>query len=89
MYIIEYSPKAEEDLAKLKANEPKFFDKAVKLLNELMEHPAFMVATLKIFQKSFSKSFLPLTLKKVDADKSSNTYLQHAEMPMYKRFQAR
>ena len=67
MYIIEYSPKAEEDLAKLKANEPKFFDKAVKLLNELMEHPAFMVATLKIFQKSFSKSFLPLTLKKVDA----------------------
>ncbi|MBQ8157819.1 MAG: Txe/YoeB family addiction module toxin [Prevotella sp.] len=39
MYIIEYSPKAEEGLAKLKANEPKCFDKAVKLLNELMEHP--------------------------------------------------
>ena len=39
MHIIEYSPKAQEDLAKLKANEPKFFDKAVKLLNELMEHP--------------------------------------------------
>lgn len=39
MYVIEYSPKAEEGLAKLKANEPKCFDKAVKLLNELMEHP--------------------------------------------------
>lgn len=39
MYVIEYSPKAREGLAKLKANEPKCFDKAVKLLNELMEHP--------------------------------------------------
>ena len=39
MYILEYSPKAEEGLAKLKVNEPKCFDKAVKLLNELMEHP--------------------------------------------------
>ena len=39
MYTIDFSPKAQEDLAKLKANEPKFFDKAVKLLNELMKHP--------------------------------------------------
>jgi len=39
MYILEYSPQAQEGLAKLKANEPKCFDKAVKLLNELMEHP--------------------------------------------------
>ena len=39
MYTIEFSPKAQEGLAKLKANEPKCFDKAVKLLNELVEHP--------------------------------------------------
>lgn len=39
MYTIEFSPKAQDGLAKLKANEPKCFDKAVKLLNELMEHP--------------------------------------------------
>ena len=39
MYTIVFSPKAQEGLAKLKANEPKCFDKAVKLLNELVEHP--------------------------------------------------
>ena len=39
MYTVEYSPKAQEGLAKLKANEPKCFDKAVKMLNELMVHP--------------------------------------------------
>ena len=39
MYNIEYSVKAQEGLAKVKANEPKCFDKAVKLLNELVEHP--------------------------------------------------
>lgn len=38
-YTITYAPEAKEGLAKLKANEPKCFDKAVKLLNELMEHP--------------------------------------------------
>ena len=39
MYKITFSPEAETDLAKLKRNEPASFKKAVKLLNELVEHP--------------------------------------------------
>ena len=39
MYTIIYSPKAEEDLRKLKKSEPNAFQKAVRLLNELVEHP--------------------------------------------------
>ena len=39
MYKITYAPKAEEDLRKLKHNEPASFKKAVKLLNEMAEHP--------------------------------------------------
>ena len=39
MYTITFSPEAETDLAKLKRNEPSCFKKAVKLLNELVEHP--------------------------------------------------
>lgn len=39
MYSITYAPEAREGLAKLKANEPKSFNKAVKLLNEIAEHP--------------------------------------------------
>ena len=39
MYKIVYSSRAEEDLHKLKKNEPAAFRKAVKLLNELTEHP--------------------------------------------------
>ena len=39
MYEIVYSVKAQEGLAMLKANEPKYFQKAVKLLNELAMHP--------------------------------------------------
>ena len=39
MYAITYSPRAEEDLRKLKRSEPKVFEKAFKLLNELVEHP--------------------------------------------------
>lgn len=39
MYNIEYSIKAQEGLAMLKANEPRNFQKAVKLLNELAVHP--------------------------------------------------
>lgn len=39
MYDIVYSDKAKEDLAKLRRNEPAAHKKAVKLLNELMEHP--------------------------------------------------
>ena len=39
MYTITYSPQAEEDLRKLKRGEPAAFQKAFKLLNELVEHP--------------------------------------------------
>ena len=39
MYTITYSPEAKEGLAKLKHNEPQSFKKAVKLLNEIAEHP--------------------------------------------------
>ena len=39
MYKITFSPEAEADLAKLKRSEPASFKKAVKLLNELVEHP--------------------------------------------------
>ena len=39
MFKISYADKAKEDLAKLKADEPKSFQKAVKLLNELALHP--------------------------------------------------
>ena len=39
MYSISFSAEAEEGLAKLKRNEPKSFEKAVKLLNEIVIHP--------------------------------------------------
>ena len=39
MYTIVYSSRAEEDLRKLKKDEPAAFRKTVKLLNELIEHP--------------------------------------------------
>ncbi len=39
MYAIVYSSRAEEDLRKLKKYEPAAFQKALKLLNELTEHP--------------------------------------------------
>ncbi|MBO4587298.1 MAG: Txe/YoeB family addiction module toxin [Bacteroidales bacterium] len=39
MYSITYADRAAEDLAKLKKNEPKSFQKAVKLLNEIAMHP--------------------------------------------------
>jgi toxin YoeB len=39
MYTITYSPEAKEGLAKLKRSEPESFKKAVKLLNEIIEHP--------------------------------------------------
>lgn len=39
MYKIVYSSRAEEDLRKLKKDEPAAFRKAVNLLNELVEHP--------------------------------------------------
>ena len=39
MYAITYAPEAKEGLAKLKHSEPTAFKKAVKLLNEIAEHP--------------------------------------------------
>ena len=39
MYKITFSPEAETDLGKLKRSEPACFKKAIKLLNELVEHP--------------------------------------------------
>ena len=39
MYELVFSTKAEEDLAKLRRSEPAAHKKAVKLLNELMQHP--------------------------------------------------
>ena len=39
MYSLKFLQEAEEDLKKLKRNEPKAFQKAVNLLNELVEHP--------------------------------------------------
>lgn len=38
-YELIFSPKAEEDLKQLKKSEPKTFQKAVKLINELTIHP--------------------------------------------------
>jgi len=39
MYDIDYMPEAKADLQRLKKNEPAAFKKAVKLINELMDHP--------------------------------------------------
>ena len=39
MYEIVYSERAKEDLAMLRRDEPNAHKKAVKLLNELMDHP--------------------------------------------------
>jgi toxin YoeB len=39
MYTITYAPEAKEGLAKLKRSEPAAFAKAVRLLNEIVEHP--------------------------------------------------
>ena len=39
MYKIKYSTRANMDLAKLLKDEPKSFQKAVKLIEELREHP--------------------------------------------------
>ena len=39
MYSLIYSPTSKEGLAKLRKSDPSAFRKAVKLLNDLMEHP--------------------------------------------------
>lgn len=41
MYRLQYTPEAKADMAKLKHSEPKAFAKLARLLEELMEHPAF------------------------------------------------
>ena len=39
MYNIEFTPDAQSDLAKLIKNEPKVYEKALRLIEELREHP--------------------------------------------------
>ena len=39
MYDIIFSPRAKADIVKLKRDEPNAYKKAVKLVNELMDHP--------------------------------------------------
>lgn len=39
MYTITFAPKAREGLEKLKKSEPSSFKKAVKLINEIAQHP--------------------------------------------------
>ena len=39
MYTITFAPEAEKGLHKLKYSEPASYKKAVKLLNEIAEHP--------------------------------------------------
>lgn len=39
MYSLKFEDEAKADLAKLKKSEPKAFDKATKLLEELQDHP--------------------------------------------------
>ena len=39
MYYIDFSDRAELGLAKLKKSEPKAFNKVLKLLEELQDHP--------------------------------------------------
>jgi toxin YoeB len=38
-YAITFAPEAKEGLAKLKHSEPSSYKKAVKLLNEIADHP--------------------------------------------------
>ena len=39
MYVVRYQKEALNDMAKLKRQEPSAFKKAVKLIDELYEHP--------------------------------------------------
>ena len=39
MFKITFSPQAKDDLVRLRKNEPSAHKKAVKLLNELLDHP--------------------------------------------------
>ena len=39
LYEIQYTPEADRDLAKLLKDEPKAFQKAIRFIEELREHP--------------------------------------------------
>ena len=39
LYEIQYTPEADRDLAKLLKDEPKVFQKAIRFIEELREHP--------------------------------------------------
>ncbi|MBQ9255072.1 MAG: Txe/YoeB family addiction module toxin [Bacteroidales bacterium] len=39
MYYVDFTDNAKKGLAKLKKSEPKSFQKAIKLLDELQQHP--------------------------------------------------
>jgi len=39
MYKISFADRVQEDLERLSSNEPAAFKKAIKMLNELAEHP--------------------------------------------------
>lgn len=39
LYEIQYTPEANRDLAKLLKDEPKAFQKAIRFIEELREHP--------------------------------------------------
>lgn len=41
MFRIDYTPDAIKDIAKLKKSEPQAYKKLSKLLEELIQHPAF------------------------------------------------
>lgn len=38
-YEVRFTPKSEQDLAKLLHSEPKSYQKALRLISELREHP--------------------------------------------------
>lgn len=39
MYEVKISPEALDDLVRLQISEPKYYEKAKKLIDELSEHP--------------------------------------------------
>ena len=39
MYVVSYTPKAKEDIQKLRLSEPKAFQKVYSFISELAEHP--------------------------------------------------
>jgi toxin YoeB len=58
-YAITFAPEAKEGLAKLKRSEPASYKKAVKLLNEIADHPQY-ITHLRYVSKS-RMCFIPET----------------------------